>query len=152
MASRDGPVSSRASTDEPGTAPRTAAQAAGDAAERAVAEDLARRGWKMLGRNVHAGRSELDLVAIDPGPPSRLVVIEVRWRRSRSFGLPEESIDRAKRASLRRGLGRLLEAGALPDGTVLPVLPVAIDLVVVEPGHTRGAARTIRHHRNALGD
>ena len=28
-----------------------------------------------------------------PGPPARLVVVEVRWRRSREFGLPEETFD-----------------------------------------------------------
>lgn len=145
-------MASRAPTDDPGRAMRTAAQAAGDAAERAVAEHLRRQGWRILGHNVHAGRSELDLVAVDPGPPARLVIVEVRWRRSRSFGLPEESVDRAKRASLRRGLGRLLEAGRLPGGATLPALPAAVDLVVVEPSREGGAPPLFRHHRDVLGD
>lgn len=129
---------------------RTSRQEAGDAAEAMVAERLAARGWTILARNVHAGRSELDIVAVDPGPPARLVVVEVRWRRSREFGLPEETLDRAKRGMLRRGIARLLECGALPDGSQLPHMPIAVDLAVVEPGV--GSVRTARLYRNVLGD
>jgi Holliday junction resolvase-like predicted endonuclease len=133
--------------EEPAGA-RTSRQLLGDAAERLVAERLASRGWRVLARNVHAGRSELDIVAVDPGPPSRLVVVEVRWRRSREFGLPEETLDHAKRTQLRRGVARLLDAGRLPDGSELPHLPAAVDLAVVEPG--AGPLPTIRLFRNAL--
>ena len=128
---------------------RTRAQRAGDAAEALVAERLVRAGWSILGRNVHAGRSELDLVAVDPGPPARLVIVEVRWRRSRQFGLPEETLDYRKRAQLRLGIGRLLEAGHLPDGSALPRLPIAVDLAVVEPG-LAGGGPTARLYRDVL--
>jgi len=77
---------------------RTGSQLAGDAAERLVAERLRTAGWTILGLNVHVGRAELDIVAIDPAPPARLVVVEVRKRRSREFGLPEETVDAAIRA------------------------------------------------------
>jgi putative endonuclease len=113
---------------------RTDRQKAGDAAECLVADRLAARGWLILARNVHAGRSELDIVAVDPGPPSRLVVVEVRWRRSTEFGRPEETFDYRKRAHLRAGVARLLERGQLPDGVPLPRLPISLDLAVVEPG------------------
>src|ERR1035437_6791180 len=96
------------------TTTRTPSQRAGDAAEDAVAARLVARGWVVLGRKVRAGRSELDLVAVDPGPPPALVVVEVRWRRSRAFGLPEETVDRRKLRHLRAGVGRLVEAGRLP--------------------------------------
>jgi putative endonuclease len=131
-------------------APRTAAQRAGDAAEDAVAGRLAAAGWAVLGRRVHAGRSEVDLVAVDPGPPPSIVIVEVRWRRSRTFGLPEETVDRRKLGHLRAGIGRLIEAGRLPDGTVLPDLPVRLDLVVVEPPVRPGGPTRVRHHR-AIG-
>jgi Holliday junction resolvase-like predicted endonuclease len=127
---------------------RTSRQLLGDAAERLVAERLTARGWHVLARNVHAGRSELDIVAVDPGPPERLVVVEVRYRRSRDFGLPEETLDHEKRARLRRGIARLLDAGTLPDGSELPHLPIAVDLAVVEPG--TGPSSTVRLYRNAL--
>ena len=128
---------------------RTDRQKAGDAAEQLVAERLAARGWQVLARNVHAGRSELDIVAVDPGPPGRLVVVEVRWRHSREFGLAEETFDYRKTANLRRGLARLIEAGCLPTGEALPRLPIAIDLSVVEPGPD-GRPRA-RLYRDALG-
>ena len=127
--------------------PRTPAQRAGDAAEDTVAVGLTALGWRLLGRRVHAGRSELDLVAVDPGRPRTLVIVEVRWRRRRDFGLPEETVDHRKLAHLRAGVGRLLEAGRLPDGTVLPDLPVRLDLVVVEPSAPSGGPARIRHHR-----
>jgi Holliday junction resolvase-like predicted endonuclease len=127
--------------------PRTLPQRRGDTAEQVVADSLARDGWAILGRNIHAGRSELDILAVDPGPPRRLVVGEVRWRASRDFGLPEDTFDWRKRRRLREGLGRLLEAGRLPDGTHLPDLPVGIDLFAVEPPAVEGPLR-IRHHRD----
>ena len=130
---------------------RTRAQRAGDAAEAEVAGRLAAAGWRVLGRNVRVGRSELDLVAVDPGPPPRLVIVEVRWRRRADFGLPEETVDHRKRAHLRTGLARLVAVGRIAGGPVLPRLPPAVDLVVVEPGDDGGPPR-IRHHRDILED
>jgi Holliday junction resolvase-like predicted endonuclease len=125
------------------------AQAAGDSAEALVGARLTESGWTVLARNVHAGRHELDIVAVDPGPPPMLVVVEVRWRRRRDFGLPEETFDHRKRGHLRAALGRLLEDG-LPGGTAVPKLPIRVDLVVVEPGTIPGSRPRIRHHRDAL--
>jgi putative endonuclease len=125
---------------------RTDAQSTGDEAESAVAAALAGRGWTILARNIRVGRGELDLVAVDPGPPSSLVIVEVRWRRSRAFGLAEETLDHRKRAHLRAAIGRLFEEG-LPGGAALPHLPFRVDLVVVEPGATTGEPVRIRHHR-----
>ena len=129
---------------------RTAAQRTGDAAEAAVAARLEAAGWTVLGRQVRAGRAELDLVALDPGPPAALVVVEVRWRRCRDFGLAEETVDRHKVARLRAGLSRLAAAGALPGGRPLPPLPGRIDLVVGEPATRPGDSPRFRHHR-AIG-
>jgi len=125
-------------------ASRTDAQRAGDAAEAAVAARLEAAGWAILARNVHVGRHEIDLVAIDPGPPRALVIVEVRWRADRDFGLPEETVDHRKRVRVRRAAYGLLDRGVLPGGDPLPRLPLRFDLVVVEPGGR------IRHHRHAL--
>jgi putative endonuclease len=121
---------------------RTAAQRAGDEAEASVAAYLAGSGWRVLASHVRVGRAEIDLLAIDPGPPPALVVVEVRWRRRRDYGLPEETVDGRKRARLRRAAFALREAGRLADGTTLPALPLRFDLVVVEPGDR------LRHHRH----
>lgn len=137
--------------DQPAEPGRTAAQRAGDAAEELVAGRLASIGWTVLARNVHVGRHELDLVAIDPGPPAALVVVEVRWRLSRSFGLAEETVDHRKRTRVRTAAYGLLDRGSFADGAPLPRLPLRFDLIVVEPGPT-GAEATprIRHHRAAF--
>lgn len=121
---------------------RTVAQRAGDDAEARVAAHLEQAGWRVLASHVRVGRNELDLLAVDPGPPSWLVAVEVRWRRRRDFGLPEETIDGRKRARLRRAAFALHDAGRLPDGAPLPALPLRFDLVVLEPG-----AR-LRHYRH----
>jgi Holliday junction resolvase-like predicted endonuclease len=123
-------------------------QQAADAAEGLVARLLTGRGWTVLARNVRLGRSELDIVAVDPGPPARLVVVEVRWRASRGFGGAEESFDSRKRTQMRTGTARLLERGRLPDGSKLPPLPAAVDLAVVEPGPDDRVR--VRLYRNAL--
>jgi putative endonuclease len=130
--------------DRPGAPTRTAAQQAGDAAETLVASRLADAGWTILARNVHVGRHELDLVTIDPGPPATLVVIEVRWRAGRGYGLPEETVDHRKRVRVRAAAYGLLDRGVLPDGSRVPRLPLRFDLVVVEPGDR------LRHHRYAM--
>jgi putative endonuclease len=129
---------------------RTAAQLAGDTAEQLVATRLSDEGWTILARNIHVGRHELDLVAVDPGPPACLVIVEVRWRSRRDFGLAEETFDYRKRANVRAAVGRLLEDGIL-DGRPVPRLPMRVDLVVVEPPVLAAALPRMRHHRNALG-
>jgi putative endonuclease len=121
---------------------RSPAQRIGAAAESAVERALSQASWTILGRNVHVGRLELDLVCVDPGPPSQLVVVEVRWRSRRDFGLPEETVDHRKRARIREAAFVLLERGRLPDGTPVPGLPLRFDLIVSEPD------RPMRHHRH----
>jgi putative endonuclease len=132
-----------------GSPTRTLAQQAGDAAESLVIVRLLEAGWTVLARNVHVGRHELDLVAVDPGPPRALVIVEVRWRASRGFGFGEETVDHRKRARVRLAAYGLLDRGVLPDGVAVPRLPIRFDLVVVEPGDGAGDPR-IRHHHAAF--
>jgi len=121
---------------------RTVQQRRGDSTELLVAARLAASGWTILGRQVRVGRAELDIVAIDPGPPANVVVVEVRFRRNRDFGLPEETIDHRKLARLRTAAHVLRALGQLPDGTPWPPLPIRLDIVVIEPG------KPLRHHRH----
>jgi Holliday junction resolvase-like predicted endonuclease len=127
--------------------PRTRAQQIGDQAEDLVATRLADAGWRVLARRVRVGRLELDLCAVDPGPPPALVAVEVRWRSRRDFGIAEETVDGRKLARLRAAFGRLLEAGTLPDGSALPALPARLDVVVVEPSAEPAGPPRVRHHR-----
>jgi putative endonuclease len=153
-APRDKPaVSHRRDTgrvDESMARVRTPAQRAGDAAEGLVARHLTDLGWLVVGRNVRLGREEVDLIALDPGPPRAVVLVEVRWRARRDFGLPEETLGPRKRAHLRAAAGRLIEGGSLPDGRTLPSGSIRIDLVAVEPSTGPGGEPRLRHHRDAL--
>ena len=123
---------------------RTAAQIAGGAAEDLASAYLAGLGWQVLARNVHVGRFEIDIVAIDPGGPPNLVFVEVRWRSRRDFGLAEETVDHGKRVRIRTAAYALLDLGRLPDRSELPRFQLRFDLIAVEPGGR------LRHHRHAL--
>jgi Holliday junction resolvase-like predicted endonuclease len=85
--------------------------AIGAAAETAAAAALRRRGWVVLGRNLHVGRDEIDILAREPGPPAVLVVVEVRARSSSGFGSPLESVDDRKVARLYRAAWALRRRG-----------------------------------------
>jgi Holliday junction resolvase-like predicted endonuclease len=127
---------------------------AGSTAEALVAEYLTGLEWTVLARNVRVGRSELDLVAIDPGPPAMLVVLEVRANRTSRFGIPEESVDRDKLRAVYRGALAIRAAGGLPGVTALPRLPLRVDVVSVEvaPGLGEGVDGTVlRHLRGLIG-
>ena len=130
--------------DDAPVSSRTPAQHLGDAAEAAVAGRLEGLGWRVIARNLRLGRDEVDLVALDHGPPPELVIVEVRWRGRRDFGLPEETLDWRKRRRLRRALGTLMErlAALAPD---VSARAVRVDLVAVEPS-PRGQ-HIVRHHR-----
>ena len=123
----------------------TEAQHIGDEGERLAALRLEALGWRVLARNLRLGRDEVDLLAVDPGPPGALVIVEVRRRGRRDFGLAEESLDHRKRTALRRVAGGLAGRTNLPDGSPLPRLPLRIDLVAIDPGPD--GRPSIRHHR-----
>jgi putative endonuclease len=121
---------------------KTTRQSRGALAEREAAEYLEGLGWRVVARNLRLGRDELDILAIDPGPPATLVVVEVRSLRTSAFGEPEERVDRFKVGRLYRalaGIGRVLESH---DG--VGRLPRRVDLVIVD---RRSGVTAIRHLR-----
>ena len=120
---------------------RTLRQRRGGRAEDLAVEWLTGSGWRVLARNVKIGRDEIDIVAIDPGPPAELVCVEVRSARSSAFGTPEERVDSRKVGHLYRAahaFNRSHLAGALDVGR----LTVRVDLLVVD---MRGTTPVIRH-------
>jgi putative endonuclease len=121
--------------------PRTLRQKRGSWAESLVAHALRAQGWQIVAANVRVGRDEIDLLAIDPGPPPELVSVEVRSATSTAFGTPEERIDRAKVGHLYRALrGLRVDPGLSFDAR----LPRRVDLVVVD---RRLGGAAIRHIR-----
>lgn len=76
-----------------------------------------------MARNVRAGGVEIDLVAAR----GRLrVFVEVKTRRGRRFGLPEEAVDTRKRARLARAAAAFLREHPVPGARV------RFDVVAVE--------------------
>lgn len=71
------------------------------AGEDVAARYLAELGWRMLERNWRCPAGELDIVAVDPGPPATVVFCEVKCRRGLGFGTPLEAITVAKQRKLR---------------------------------------------------
>ena len=123
----------------------TPAQRIGDDGERLAAMRLEALGWRIVARNLRLARAEVDLLAIDPADPPSLVLVEVRRRNRRDFGLAEETIDHRKRAALRRAAGELAARQVLPDGRRLPPLPVRVDLIAIDRGPD--GRPSLRHHR-----
>ncbi|MEA3346025.1 MAG: YraN family protein [Chloroflexota bacterium] len=69
----------------------------GNWGEERVAEFLRRQGYVIIERNWRCAAGELDIIAWEG---EWLAFIEVRTRRGRSYGTPEESITPAKQAKL----------------------------------------------------
>jgi putative endonuclease len=92
--------------------------------ERLAAEHLARAGYRIVARNVRAGGVEIDVVAARPG---LVVFVEVKTRRTRGFGAPEEAVDPGKCARLVRGARAWLREQATPG------VRARFDVIAVEP-------------------
>ena len=111
-------------------------RALGERGERLAEAALRRAGFRILQRNLRAGRSEIDLVALEG---RTLCFVEVRTRRGDRFGTPEESIDARKRSRLVRAAARALREQRFP-----PHARVRFDVVAVDAGREPPRVRLIR--------
>jgi len=127
---------------------RTEKRKFGDEGEGMAAAFLARRGFRVLARNARVPRiGEIDIVALDPASPKglrgagggTLVFVEVKTRRNRAFGPPEEAVTPAK----LRTLARCAEAWRNAKGWT--ARPWRVDVVAVDLSSGRGE---IRHLEN----
>ena len=74
--------------------------------EDLATEYLQEKGYEILERDWKSGHHDLDIVAKDG---STLVVVEVKTRRNRLFGDPEEAIDYKKRQSLQSAINHYIK-------------------------------------------
>lgn len=95
----------------------------GDRGEAEAAAHLSTLGYEILARNLRTPFGELDLIARRDGST---VFVEVKTRRSRTHGLPEEAITPRKRGHLLASAQYFLQQRALSD------TPWRIDVVAVE--------------------
>lgn len=124
------------------TSPNVGLRSFGSDQEEIALNMLLEKGYHLVKKNFHFGRSgEIDLVMRDG---ETWVFVEVKARRSHEFGLPEDSITPRKRSQIRRvALGfahvmKLEEYEARFD-------VVAVDYVAGDDGKPE-----IRHHVDAF--
>jgi putative endonuclease len=101
----------------------TARQGLGQRGEQLARDWLLRGGWQLITTNYRCQAGEIDLIAIDG---TTLVFIEVKLRRGRTWGLPEEALTLAKQQALR--------AAAMDYLATQAIAPPAwrIDLIAIE--------------------
>lgn len=107
-------------------------------------EDLAARhltdlGYKIVARNWRCDAGELDLVALDG---DSLVCVEVRTRRGRVLGTPEESITPVKQERLLTLAQAFLEAQTWTGDCRIDVVAIEMD--------RRGRLLRVSHYENAV--
>lgn len=89
--------------------------AKGQRAEQQAVVFLEEQGYRIIQRNYRCRIGEIDLIAED-GPV--LCFIEVRSRRTDTFGDPLETIDQAKQRRIIRAASRFLASGGYGDREV----------------------------------
>lgn len=74
----------------------------GNAGEDLACRYLQKRGYEIIERNVHYSRfCELDIIAKDK---NTVVFIEVKTRKTNSFGTPAEAITKSKLDNIKKGV------------------------------------------------
>ncbi len=69
----------------------------GDSAERVAALHLEQNGYRVIARNVRTRHGEIDIIAEDN---DGLAFVEVKARRTRKYGAPEEALTPRKQLKL----------------------------------------------------
>jgi putative endonuclease len=109
--------------------------------EKLAADFLREKGYAIHTTNYRCAEGEIDIIA-EQG--DCLVFVEVRARKSRAYGSPEESITPAKMKKLREVASRYLQ-----DRDRLPAA-WRIDVVAIELNGDNSVSR-IGHIENAVG-
>ena len=73
--------------------------------EDLAAEYLEKKGYTIVERDWKSGRRDIDIIALDDGV---MVFVEVKTRRNRLFGEPEESIDYHKLQNLQQAINHYI--------------------------------------------
>lgn len=115
--------------------------------ETSAAEYLEAHGYKVIGRNVHVGHDEIDILAEGDG---FLVLAEVKTRRqfmdTRSpFGTPASAVNEEKQNNMIRALTGYLAAHETALQPRIDVIEVYAD-----PSSEEYKVLDIRHYENAV--
>ena len=120
------------------TTPR---QALGQRGEALAASHMESQGWTVVARNVRTPYGEIDLIARDG---ATLVFIEVKTRRSKAYGRPEESVTALKQSHLRNATQTYVQ-------DMRPMPEWRIDVMALALGRD-GSIVNLEHIRSAVGE
>ncbi|MGH2516104.1 MAG: YraN family protein [Ktedonobacterales bacterium] len=115
---------------------RSASKTLGANGERFAATWLEARGYEIVERNWRCPYGELDVIA---RAGAEWVFFEVKTRRGRRMGAPEEAVTHAKRVRLIHAAQAYLAERACEDA------PYRIDVLAIELSPT-GALVAVRHY------
>lgn len=73
--------------------------------EDLAAEYLEKKGYTIVERDWKSGRRDIDIIALDDGV---VVFVEVKTRRNRLFGEPEDAIDYHKLQNLQQAINHYI--------------------------------------------
>ena len=110
--------------------------------EDTAARYLAARGMEILERNARFRQGEMDIVALDG---STVVFVEVKTRRTSTYGAPQDAVHHRKQARLR------LVASAWLASRGWREAPCRFDVVAIRlEGPAAGAETHVLHLRDAF--
>lgn len=97
----------------------------GHLGEKEAEKYLTSQNYRIIARNFRTRNGEIDIVAIDG---NTTVFVEVKTRRNTYFGLPQESVNKAKIRFLSRAAHyyKLTHQG-LPDSMRIDVVAILLD-------------------------
>ena len=109
--------------------------------EKIAAEYLEKNGYKILDRNVRTSFGEIDIAAVKN---DIYIFVEVKTRKTKTFGYPEESITQTKRDHMINSAREYLLTHASDDsGWQIDV----ISIEALQPDYYQ-----IHHFKNAIGE
>jgi putative endonuclease len=112
-------------------------QALGELGERVAERWLRRKGWRLLGRRFRNGHRDIDLV-VESG--DTVIFVEVKARRSASFGDPVEAVDWRKRRELSRSAAAWIDRFGEPGKAYrFDIIGVLIEGETIRVRHVENA-------------
>lgn len=121
---------------------QAARQGLGRTGERLAAEELTRRGYRMLERNFRCRYGEIDLIAEDG---CDLIFVEVKTRRGDAYGIPEEAVTLRKQRKIIQVASYYLDLHACAERSW------RVDVVAVQLSRS-GKLEEIRVHQHAVSE
>jgi len=119
-----------------------ARQGLGRTGERLAAEELSRRGYRIVEQNFRCSYGEIDLVTEEGDD---LVFVEVKTRRGMAYGLPEDAVSLRKQRKIVQVASFYLDLHACAER------PWRIDVVAIQMSQ-QGRLEEIRVYQHAVGE